>query len=74
MVDHEDTSSTRSTSPTPREQEAERRHVKRMHFGDNSVRQNEQQKREREKRGTRGVRVKEPQEKKKIEMLLSHWQ
>ena len=56
MVDHEDTSSTRSTSPTPREQEAERRHVKRMHFGDNSVRQNEQQKREREERYARRTR------------------
>ena len=50
MVDHEDTSSTRSTSPTPREQKAERKHVERMHSREDSVKRNEQQKREREER------------------------
>ena len=49
MVDHEDTISTRSTSPTPREQEAERKHVERMHFQEDNVRRIDQQKRERER-------------------------
>jgi hypothetical protein len=53
MVDHEDTYSTRSTSPTPREQEAEWRHVERMHSREKSVRRNEQQKKEREERYAR---------------------
>ena len=48
MVDLEDTSSTRSTSPILREQEAERKHVERMHSREDSVKRNEQQKRERE--------------------------
>jgi hypothetical protein len=48
MVDHEDTSSTRSTSPTLREHEAERKHAERMHSIEDFVRRNEQQKRERE--------------------------
>ena len=56
MVDHEDTISTRSTSPTPREREAERKHVERMHFQDDSVRRTDQQKREREERYARRTR------------------
>jgi hypothetical protein len=56
MVDHEDTSSTRSTSPTPREQEAEWRHVERMRSREESVKRNEQQKREREERYARRTR------------------
>ena len=43
MVDHEDTISTKSTSPTPREQEAERKHVERMHFQEDNVRHTDQQ-------------------------------
>ena len=49
MVDHEDTSSTRNTSPTPKEQEAEGRHVEHMHFREDSVRRNKQQKRKKER-------------------------
>jgi hypothetical protein len=56
MVDHEDTSSTRSTSPTSREQEAKRRHVEHMHSRKEYVRRNEQQKRERDKRYARRTR------------------
>ena len=56
MVDHEDTTSTRSTSPTPREREAERKHVERMHTREDSVKRNEQQKREREERYARRTR------------------
>jgi hypothetical protein len=56
MVDHEDTTSTRSTSPTPREREAERKHVERMQFQEDSVRRTDQQKREREERYARRTR------------------
>ena len=56
MVDHEDASSTRSTSPTLREQEAEKKHVERMHSKENSVKRNEQQKREKEERYARRTR------------------
>ena len=47
MVDHEDTTSTRSTSPTPREREAERKHVERIHSQEDNVKRTEQQKREK---------------------------
>ena len=56
MVDHEDATSTRSTSPTPREREAERKHVERMHSHEDSVRRTDQQKREREERYARRTR------------------
>ena len=56
MVDHEDTSSTRSTSPTPREQEAEKKHVERMHSREDRIRRTEQLKREREERYARRTR------------------
>ena len=56
MVDHADTIGTRNTSPTPREQEAKRKHVERIHFREDSVRGTDQQKREREERYARSTR------------------
>ena len=56
MVDHEDTSNTKNTSPTPRKREAERMHVEPMHSQEDSVRRTDQQKREKKKRYARRTR------------------
>lgn len=47
MVDHEDTISTRNTSPTPRKWEAKKEHVERMHFQEDNVKRTDQQKKKK---------------------------
>lgn len=75
MIDHGDTSSTQSTSPTHREHEAKKKYLDRMQANEDQIRWTEKRKREKKNmKGMLGVHDKELQRMKNTNMLLNHMQ